>query len=164
MVDIIRNIQWKQGLLLYITASIVLIADQITKSLVRANMDLGESIPEEGRFRLTYSTNSGSIFGLDLNSTFLTIMAIVVVIVIVFVYFRYLSSCNRITRIGLGLLTGGALGNFADRVRFGEVTDFIDVRLWGDFHWATFNVADSALTTGVIVLMICFAFMAKQFQ
>jgi signal peptidase II len=59
----------------------------------------------------------------------------------------------------LGLVFGGAVGNLIDRIRLGYVTDFIDVRLWRDFHWPAFNVADSAITVGSIMLVI-FIFLA----
>lgn len=143
-------------------AGAILVADQLTKMLVRSNMDLGESIPEQGRFRLTYSTNEGSVFGLPLDSTFLTVMAIIVVLAILWVYFAYLSGPGRLLRVGLGLVLGGALGNLVDRIRFGEVTDFIDVRLWGDFHWATFNVADAALTTGIVSIVVSLVMMTRR--
>lgn len=146
----------RQSLLLFGMAVVIAIADQVTKSFVRANMDLAESIPAEGRFRLTYSTNSGSIFGLSLDSTFLLVMAPIVILAILWLYFYYLPVTNRLSRVGLGLLLGGAVGNLIDRIRAGEVTDFIDVRLWGDFHWATFNVADASITVGIVLMIYYF--------
>ena len=65
-------------------------------------------------------------------------------------------------RVGLGLVLGGAMGNLIDRVRFGEVTDFLDVQLWGDFHWTTFSIADASLTTGTFILTFCFLSMARE--
>ena len=144
----------RHGLLFLLSATIVLVADQVTKTMVRANMDLGESIPDTGRFRLTYSTNDGAVFGLSVDSTFLTFMACTVVILIIWAYFSHFSEkSNWMLRLGLGLVLGGAVGNLVDRVRFGEVIDFIDVQLWGEYHWAIFNIADAALSTGVIMLM-----------
>lgn len=164
MAGAIDRLAWKRRLPLLIVAAVVLVIDQVTKALVRAKMELGESIPAEGKFRFTYSTNEGSVFGLPLNSTFLLVMGIVVVIAVVWVYFRYLSAARLTLRIGLGLLLGGAMGNLIDRIRFGEVTDFIDVRLWGNYHWATFNVADAALSTGIVVLLYSFLLMARSIR
>jgi signal peptidase II len=143
----------KQNLIFLSISILVLISDQITKALIRANMELGQSIPHDGRFRLSFSTNSGAIFGMSMDSTFLLILACVVAVVIVWVYFRYLSGRSKLLRIGLGLVLGGAVGNLIDRVRFGAVTDFIDVRLWGSYHWPSFNIADASLTVGVSILI-----------
>ena len=159
-----RQINWQHSLILFLTAVAILIADQVSKALIRANMYLGESIPEEGRFRFSYSTNSGSVFGLSIDSTFLLVMAFIVIFAIIGLNLYYLSSAGKFMRVGFGLVLGGAMGNLIDRIRFGEVTDFIDVRLWGDFHWATFNIADASLTTGIFILVFCFFSMAKQSQ
>ncbi len=152
----IAPVKLRQSLLLFGMALAIAVIDQVTKFFVRANMDLAESIPAEGRFRLTYSTNSGSIFGLSLDSTFLLVMAPIVILAILWLYFYYLPPSSRSLRTGLGLLLGGAVGNLIDRIRAGEVTDFIDVRLWGDFHWATFNVADASITVGIVVMIYYF--------
>jgi len=70
-----------------------------------------------------------------------------------FFYLRYTLCNSRLVKIALGLLVGGSLGNLVDRVRLGYVTDFIDIRLWGDFHWPAFNLADLAIVVGVILLV-----------
>lgn len=144
---------------------LIAIADQVSKALIRANMDLGgESIPTEGKFRFTYSTNDGSVFGLSLDSTFLLIMGIIVLAVLFWLNFFYLRSATRFMRIGLGLVTGGAIGNLIDRIRFGEVTDFLEVDLgfWPLDPWPIFNIADASLTTGVFILVYCFLILAAK--
>jgi len=163
MVSILKN-NWRQGLLFSIIALMIAITDQVSKALVRANMYLGESIPDEGKFRLTYSTNSGSVFGLPLDSTFLLIMGIIVLFALLWLNFFYLKSASKFMRIGLGLVMGGAIGNLIDRIRFGEVTDFIDVNLgfWPLDPWPIFNIADAALTTGVFILIYCFVVLAAK--
>ena len=83
----------------------------------------------------------------------MTLIAIVGVAAIL-LFYRYFSKSNMLGIFALGLVFGGAIGNLIDRLRFGYVTDFIDVRLWGDFHWPTFNVADSGITVGSIMLII----------
>jgi len=67
---------------------------------------------------------------------------------------RYFRKSGKLISVALALVFGGAVGNLIDRIRFGCVTDFIDVKLWEDFHWPAFNVADSAITIGVIALLI----------
>ena len=155
------RVKSRQNLLFISTVIFVLIIDQVTKSLVRANMTLGQSIPPAGKFRLSFSTNSGAVFGLQLDSTFLTILSCIAVIVIFWVYFRYLSARSKLLRVGLGLVLGGTGGNLIDRFRFGEVTDFIDVHLWGDYHWPTFNVADASLTTGIFIVIFSLLIISK---
>lgn len=158
------KINWRQGLLFATITLVIVIADQISKALVRDNMYLGESIPDEGKFRFTYSTNSGSVFGLDINSTFLLIMGIIVLAVLLWLNFVYLKSAGRFMRVGLGLVMGGAIGNLIDRIRFGEVTDFIDVNLgfWPLDPWPIFNIADSALTIGIFILIYSFMVLAAK--
>jgi len=137
--------------LLFLPALGILLADQLSKLWVRNALELGESVPREGFIRLTYLTNAGGAFGLLINPRFLLVLTAAVGILIVLIYLRYLPS-GRALQVGLGLVLGGALGNLIDRLRFGAVTDFIDVRLFGDFHWPAFNLADSAITVGVFIL------------
>ncbi|MDD5094658.1 MAG: signal peptidase II [Dehalococcoidia bacterium] len=146
------KIKLSKHLLFLSTAAAVLISDQITKSLIRAHMTLGQSIPADGKFRLTFSTNEGAVFGLGLDTTFLTIVACVVAVMMVWLYFHHLSRRGWPFRLGMGLVLGGAIGNLVDRFRFGAVTDFLDVRLWGGYHWPSFNIADASLSTGVVIL------------
>ncbi len=148
------------SLLFPLITILVVAADFVTKHLVRTNMVPGQSIPPDGRFRLTCLTNTGSVFGLPIPQTVVMVMTIIAIIVIIFLYFRYLSGYGALVETGLALVLGGATGNLIDRIRFGQVTDFLDVRLWGDFHWAMFNIADAAITTGVIILIFCVLRMA----
>lgn len=137
-----------EGLLLFAVAFAVIALDQITKYLVRANMVLGQSIPEEGFFRLTYTSNTGGAFSLFANQNFLLAVAAIIGIAVFVVYVRYLPLTSRLLRASLGLLLGGATGNLIDRVRFGGVTDFVDVGAW-----PIFNVADAALTVGTVLVI-----------
>ncbi|MBT9149722.1 MAG: signal peptidase II [Dehalococcoidia bacterium] len=150
--------------------AVILIADQVTKALIRANMTLGQSIPPEGVFRLTYVTNPYGVFGFDgvlglyLSPTFFMIATGIVVMLIIWLGCRYLTATSRLLRIGLGLVLGGAMGNLIDRIWFGAVTDFIDVQLWAGFpwpRWPTFNIADASLTTGIFILIICLPMIVK---
>jgi signal peptidase II len=149
---------WRGGLFLIIAASVVAL-DQISKLWVRSNLELFQTVPITGCLSLTYVRNTGSAFGLFANQAFLLILVAIVGLVAILLLYRYLSRSSILSISALGLIFGGAIGNLIDRVRFGYVTDFVDVRLWRDFHWPAFNVADSAITVGSIVLVI-FIFLA----
>ncbi len=143
-------------LLLFVIALSVVAADQLSKYLVRANMELGgESIPGEGIVRLTYTTNTGGAFGIFTNQTFLLAMTAIIGIAVLVLYLRYLPVRSTLLKVGLGLVLGGAVGNLIDRLRLGEVTDFIDVGAW-----PVFNLADSAITVGTILIVFYLLFAA----
>jgi signal peptidase II len=146
-----------KGLLLIILAVSVVALDQLTKYLVRANMEWGQSIPSEGFVRLTYTTNTGGAFGIFANQTFLLAVAAVLGILVFLVYFRYIPLESTLLKVGLGLDLGGAVGNLIDRLRSGEVTDFIDIG-----PWPVFNVADSAIVVGTIVIVYYLLFTAQK--
>ena len=146
-----------KGLLLIILAVSVVALDQLTKYLVRANMEWGQSIPSEGFARLTYTTNTGGAFGIFANQTFLLAVAAVLGILVFLVYFRYIPLESTLLKVGLGLDLGGAVGNLIDRLRFGEVTDFIDIG-----PWPVFNVADSAIVVGTIIIAYYLLFTAQK--
>lgn len=149
---------WRAGLFLIIAALVVAI-DQASKLWVRSLLDLYEVVPLVGPLSLTHVRNTGSAFGLFANQAFLLTLVAIVGLVTVLLFYRYLSRSSILGSLALGLVFGGAVGNLIDRVRFGYVTDFIDVRLWRDFHWPAFNVADSAITVGTIALAV-FVFWA----
>lgn len=139
-------------------AAIVVLLDQLTKWWVRESFHLYETVPViEGLFHLTYVRNPGGAFGLlrgmDDSIRIPFFVGIAALAIGVLVYFvRQLPTHQRFLQFALGLVLGGALGNLIDRVAFGEVIDFLDV-FWGDYHWPAFNIADSGITTGVVVLM-----------
>ncbi len=141
----------------FLVALIVVALDQISKFFIRANMALGQSIPEEGFFRITYGTNEGGVFGLFANQAFLITLTAIVGVAAILVYSRYPQANRVLVRVALGLLLGGAVGNLIDRIRFGEVVDFIDVGAW-----PVFNVADSAVVVGVILIIYYFLFGQKR--
>jgi signal peptidase II len=141
-------------LVLFSTAFAVLAADQSTKEWVRHSLQLGEAIPEHGPLRLIYSSNSGIIFGLGAPTAFSIIMPIVLVCVALAVYYWYGPIANRLTNVCVGLFVGGTMGNLVDRLRFRAVTDFVDVRLWGDVHWFTFNLADVGIISAILLFAV----------
>jgi signal peptidase II len=111
-------------------------------------------VPIFGCLSLTNVRNTGSAFGLFVNQAFLLTLIAIVGVVAILLFYRYFSKSSMLGVSALSLVFGGAIGNLIDRLRFGYVTDFIDVRLWHDFHWPSFNVADSAITVGSIVLVV----------
>jgi signal peptidase II len=144
----------------YLVAVLILLVDHLTKWLVktRLNPDLPvEIIP--GYLRLSYWENSGVAFGLfnDVASSWkpyiLAAMAIVAVIVII-IYGMRMPANRKLLQLSLAIMIGGILGNFADRIIRGYVVDFIDFHIHSSFYWPTFNVADSAITIGIALLLI----------
>jgi signal peptidase II len=138
----------------YLIAFIVLVIDQFTKWLVVQNMEIRESIPViEGFFYLTSHRNAGAAFGILQGQMWLFYIATIIVVGVVVYYIQVYGRENRLFGISLGLVLGGAIGNFIDRVLFGEVVDFLDVYIF-NYNYPIFNVADSALVVGVIMLII----------
>ena len=136
----------------FVIAAIVLAADQISKLLIRLNLAPGESVPREGFFRFTYVQNTGAVFGLSVDENIIVIVTALVILCTLVLYYRLRSSGVGITRLALWLLASGAVGNLIDRLWLGYVTDFIDIRLWHDYHWPAFNLADSAIVIGTGIL------------
>jgi signal peptidase II len=133
-------------------AAVVVAFDQATKLVISARFAPGESISVLGDFiRLTLVHNTGAAFGLFPGSRVpFIIVSVLAIAVVLHLFFRetYRSVLNRVL---LGCILGGAIGNLIDRVRLGWVVDFIDVGI-GTTRWPVFNVADSAVTIGVILL------------
>jgi signal peptidase II len=144
-------------LVFIVIASLTIALDQVSKFLVRDNMSLGESIPEEGFFRITYLTNAGGVWGIFNNTAFLTVATTVVVIATIVLYLRYPRVKTMTVRVALGLLLGGAIGNLADRIIHGRVTDFIDVGAW-----PVFNLADCAIVIGIIAAALYLIFSTRK--
>ncbi len=138
-------------------SGLLVVADQGTKALVQHTMTLHDSIPLLPSLSLTYTRNPGAAFSLfaDTNATFrfwfFTLIS-VVALAMVIAFLRRVAHGDWWTLTALALILGGALGNLIDRVRFGEVVDFIDVYV-GTHHWPVFNLADSGITVGMVMLL-----------
>ena len=131
--------------------------DQISKYIVIQNLKLGESVPNSGIFRFTHAQNTGTAFSLFQNQTdILTIVSFVAIVLIIFIYLSIEKPSNYIY-LSYGLLFGGAFGNLIDRIRLGYVTDFFDVGLW-----PIFNIADSAITIGIILMIFNYLIYNKK--
>ncbi len=137
---------------------ISLILDQLSKIYIDSNFALGESHQVISHFfHITYVRNAGAAFGILSNSTiripfFLSIS--VIAISAILWYVRKVAADKQWQLTSLGLILSGALGNFIDRARLGEVIDFLDVH-WYNYHWPAFNIADSAICIGVAIMLIC---------
>ena len=131
--------------------------DQISKYIVIQNLKLGESVPNSGIFRFTHAQNTGTAFSLFQNQTdILTIVSFIAIVLIIFIYLSIEKPSNYIY-LSYGLLFGGAFGNLIDRIRLGYVTDFFDVGLW-----PIFNIADSAITIGIILMIFNYLIYNKK--
>ncbi len=140
-------------------AVLVFALDQATKWLiVQWLREPGVSVPVLWPvFSLTYVTNTGAAFGLFANQNLLFIFIAVVVIAVILFFYRYLLADHLLLRVSLALQLGGALGNLLDRLRLGYVVDFLDFRVW-----PVFNVADSAITIGVLLLIYNLVFQPER--
>ena len=152
--------KWRNAVF-FLTALLVVAADQLSKIWIRSNLATGESLPETGFFRLTHVQNTGAAFGLFQGQSFpLTIVALIGVVVlllfVLFIYHRFPFLDSRLGKPALGLVLGGTAGNLIDRLNLGYVTDFIDIGIW-----PAFNIADSAITVGVILFAYSLLFLTR---
>ena len=136
-------------MMLFTPAILVLFLDQLSKHLAAKNLILNRSVPIiKGIFHLTLIHNRGAAFGILKNQAPLFIF--ISLFAIILIYFNLKKSRNKeniVFNISLALILGGALGNLIDRLFLGYVIDFLDFRIW-----PVFNVADSAITIGAILL------------
>ncbi len=143
--------------ILLVTATLVL--DRWTKILIQSRFDLNESVSIiDGFFNITYVRNTGVAFGIFssvsspaksvLLSAFTALAAALVT-----VYAVRAPARNRLLQLALGFILGGALGNLYDRLAYGYVVDFLEFYV-GNYHWPSFNIADSAISIGVVLLSI----------
>ncbi len=136
----------------FLVAASVIVLDQITKAIVRNGLALGESWPDESWLvKITHVTNSGAAFGMLQGQGPFLIVTAFVAIAAIFFYYAFPPLEHGLLRIALGLQLGGAIGNLADRIRFGEVTDFFHFP-----HYPAFNIADSSIVIGLFVIIAFF--------
>jgi signal peptidase II len=130
----------------------VLVVDQLTKAWLVANVSTGQVVSVIGDYvRLILSQNSGALFGMfSQNAVVFGIASLVVVALIVGYHAR--AGRSLYLSIALGLLLGGALGNLLDRLRLGYVVDFVDIGI-GGIRFYTFNMADAAISTAIVMLI-----------
>ncbi|MCX5833523.1 MAG: signal peptidase II [Deltaproteobacteria bacterium] len=149
----------KNDVIFFITAAAIILLDQATKHLIDSNMSLGDSFPViQGLFNITYVRNPGAAFGIFAKSPeiFRTVFLIAVTsaaMLLILYYIRMNRGRDVLLNLALSLIFGGAIGNLIDRIRFGEVIDFLDFYV-GSHHWPAYNVADSAISTGAVLLLL----------
>jgi signal peptidase II len=143
--------------LLLIVAPLLLILDQLSKLYIDRNFFLGESVTVfENFFHITYIRNKGAAFGILSGSPWRVPFFVTIGIVASFALLWYLYTTRRdqkLLQISLVMIFSGAIGNVIDRIRLAEVIDFVDVH-WFQHHWPAFNVADSAITVGVALMIV----------
>ena len=149
----------KNDVIFFVTAAVIILLDQITKHYIDSYMSVGDSFPViQGLFNITHVRNPGAAFGIFSKSPeiFRTVFLIAVTsaaMVLILYYIRTNRERGGLLNLAMSLIFGGAIGNLVDRIRFGEVIDFLDFYI-GSHHWPAYNVADSAISTGAVLLLI----------
>ncbi len=143
--------------------SVLLAVDQITKAaIIRSINPYGVRSVIPDFFNLVYVRNKGAIFGFFSNAdssfifVLLTVFSLAALGLVVY-YFIKTPVSEKLMNVSLSLILAGALGNQVDRIMRGYVIDFLDFKFWG-WHWPSFNVADSCISTGAVLLIIIFFF------
>ena len=139
---------------LFVSAILVL-ADQISKTIVVKTMSLYESIPViQNFFHFTYITNDGMAFGINFPFGYYIFTSLSVLLTLfLFWYLWSVRTHSIVIRLGISFIIAGAIGNLIDRIFLGAVIDFLDFMI-GNFHWYVFNLADSYVTVGMVLVLI----------
>ena len=147
---------------LFVSAILVL-ADQVSKTIVVRTMSLYESVPViENFFHFTYITNDGMAFGIDFPfGYFIFSLVSALLTLFLFWYLWTVRNDSLVIRLGLAMIIAGAVGNLIDRLMLGEVIDFLDFMI-GNFHWYVFNLADSYVTVGMVLILTDSIFLEKK--
>jgi len=151
----VRGPRW--GLALAVGVG-VLAADQLTKGIVERTMRLHETIVLLPVFALSYVRNTGAAFGVLAGIPPAVRVPLFLAVTLgaagaLISFLRRTPADQPWVVAAIGGILGGAVGNLVCRLRYGEVIDFLDLH-WGDLHWPAFNVADSAITTGVVIVLL----------
>ncbi len=150
-------------------ALFVIILDQVTKVYIASTMTLWSSTPViKDVFNIVHVLNRGAAFGFLNNAdstwqAYFFIGVTCLALVLILSMLRRSHNEDTFFNASLGLVLGGAIGNLIDRVRLGEVIDFLDFQ-FGTYHWPAFNVADISITTGALFLALCLIFSGKNGQ
>ncbi len=140
----------RQRLLPYFTLAIfTLFIDQLTKIIVKQYVGPLSTVRVLPFFNIIYVENTGSAFGLfkELGSFFFIIISLIVIATVILFILK-----EKNNKLGYALILGGAVGNLLDRIQYGYVIDFLEFHV-GGYYWPIFNIADSALTIGVLILL-----------
>ena len=144
-------------------SAILVLADQVSKAIVVRTMSLYESVPViENFFHFTYITNDGMAFGIDFPfGYFIFSLVSALLTLFLFWYLWTVRNDSLVIRLGLAMIIAGAVGNLIDRLMLGEVIDFLDFMI-GNFHWYVFNLADSYVTVGMVLILTDSIFLEKK--
>ena len=149
----------KKNVILFVLGAAVIVAlDQITKAAISSRFSINESYEVIGGFfNLVYVLNPGAAFGFLANASaafrYIFFIGITIIAIALIIYYLVKNrSGGVIIALSLTLIFAGAVGNLIDRIRFGAVVDFLDFYA-GTWHWPAFNVADSAITTGAVLMI-----------
>lgn len=167
-----RSLSDQTGMLGWLWLSaLVIVLDQLSKWAAEADLEFGVPVAVFPHFNLTLAYNYGAAFSFlgdqgGWQRWFFAVLAVVVSVVIVN-WLRKLSRSQVVMAVGLALVLGGAIGNLIDRLMYGKVIDFIDVYfdipfVMENYHFATFNVADIAITCGAALLVVMSLFSSEQ--
>jgi signal peptidase II len=145
----------------------VLVLDQLTKVLIMWKLPLGSKIPLLPFFEITHIKNRGAAFGIfhDSSDTFRAIFFGIVTIICIYLLVQWLGKTplkEKLIRVCLAMVLGGAFGNLIDRVAFGEVTDFVHVFWRGVYSYPAFNIADSAISVGIALILLHVFVLSKR--
>jgi signal peptidase II len=154
--------RWMDTGILLAVASLVFAADRLTKAWIVANVDVGAQINVLGDFlQIWHTENAGAAFGLLQGGGILFVVIGVVTLGVIGWVHLTGRIPGAVPALLMGLVLGGTLGNLTDRLAGGTVTDFVSVGI-GDFRWATFNVADAAVVTGILGLVIVLSVLDRR--
>jgi len=146
--------------LFLLVAVLAIVLDQLSKSWIAAHRPQIELLP--GFLDLRYTENTGAIFGLFHSHTEVFIGLGIAGVIVVLVFLHYFPPVTTLGVVSFALILSGAVGNLIDRIRLGYVIDFVSLH-WRDlFRWPAFNVADAALTVGILALM-CYFYKSRAF-
>lgn len=143
-----RIIARKRDAWFFVLAVAIVSLDQLSKWIIRATVERGDAWPADWPVKIVHITNSGAAFGLLQGAGPLLVIVSIIGMAAIIIYLFNPEFAHPLMRAGLAFMLAGAVGNLIDRVRDGEVVDFIKVP-----NWPAFNVADSAITIGVLLLI-----------
>ncbi len=150
MAEAARGVRWMLFVPLVV---VVVVLDQLSKAWILANLPPDGAIEVVGTYvRLILTQNTGGLFGLFAGNAPLFALVSIAVMALIVLYESRVGAAI-VPTVALGLLLGGAIGNFIDRIRIGYVVDFVDMGI-GSFRWYTFNVADAAISTAIVLLLL----------
>ena len=145
---------FSKAVIVLFTALTILVADQLTKAMVVANLAVGEKARLLGDLvQVWHAQNRGAAFSLFQGGTVVFLIVSLLSIGMVAYFHRSLRDRSPWLHVVLGIVLGGTLGNFIDRIRQGYVTDWLSIGI-GDTRWPTFNVADSSVVIGIGILVV----------